>query len=139
MRIIDSDYTSAIAILAAVIFWFFFWILASLRLVDLQILRYLVIGLTAGCLTLLAWRGRLISRIFANGAETVGEIQQIWFYRDRGRIIITFSWERQKIQKNSLIPKNDYTATLHKGQEITLVIDRDQPNRAFLRDLYLRK
>ena len=53
--------------------------------------------------------------------------------------MVTFTWEGQEVQQNSTIPKNNYTETLRKGQEITLVVDRDQPKLAFLRDLYLRK
>ena len=52
LRIIDSDYTSALAILAPFIFWLLFWMLAFLHLVDLQIPRYLVIGLTIASLLL---------------------------------------------------------------------------------------
>jgi len=139
LRIIDSDYTIALAILVPVIFWLLYWTLAFLHLVDLKVPLYLVIGLTTAGLLLAAWRCWLISRIFAGGVETRGDVQQIWFYRDRGRMMVTFTWEGQKIQKKSTIPKNDYTETLRKGQEVMLVIDRDQPDRAFLRDLYLRK
>ena len=139
LRIIDSDYASALAILAPFIFWLLFWMLAFLHLVDLQIPRYLVIGLTIASLLLSAWRCWLISRIFAASVETPGEVQHIWFHRDRGRLMVSFTWEGQEVQQNSTIPKNNYTETLRKGQEITLVVDRDQPKRAFLRDLYLRK
>ena len=138
-RIIDSDYASALAILVVIIFWLFFWLLTLMNLVDLQIPRYLVIGLTASGLGMLTWRWWLIRRIFTDGAEATGEITQIGFYRDRGKLGVTFTWQGQKVQKNTVIPKNDFTLALHKGQDIAWVIDRSQPSRAFLRDLYLRK
>jgi hypothetical protein len=139
LRIIDSDYTAAMAILVPVIFWLMFWLLGVLGLGDPRIPRDLVMGLTAASLLLLAWRCWLISRIFDRGVETPGEIEQVWFYRDRGRLSFTFTWEGQKLAKNTTIPKNNYTETLRKGQAITLIVDRNQPKRAFLRDLYLRK
>ena len=139
LRIIDSDYAAALALLLLVLFWLLFGMLSVLHLFDLQILRYLVIGLTAGSLMLLAWRCWLIRRIFTDGVETLGEVRQIWFYRERGQLVVTYIWEKRPVQKNSMIPKNNYTKTLQEGQQIPLMIDRRQPKRAFLRDLYLRK
>lgn len=139
LRIIDSDYAAALALLMPFLFWLLFGMLSVLRLFDLQILRYLVIGLTAGSLMLLAWRCWLIRRIFTEGVETLGEIRQVWFYRERGQLAVTFIWEKRPVQINSMIPKNDYTKTLQEGQQVPLMVDRDQPKRAFLRDLYLRK
>ena len=139
LRIIDSDYAAALALLLLVLFWLLFGMLSVLHLFDLQILRYLVIGLTAGSLMLLAWRCWLIRRIFTEGVETLGEIRQVWFYHERGQLVVTYIWEKRPVQKNSMIPKNNYTKTLQEGQQIPLMIDRRQPKRAFLRDLYLRK
>jgi len=139
LRIIDSDYAAALALLLLVLFWLLFGMLSVLHLFDLQILRYLVIGLTAGSLMLLAWRCWLIRRIFTEGVETLGEIRQVWFYHERGQLVVTYIWEKRPVQKNSMIPKNNYTKTLQEGQQIPLMVDRRQPKRAFLRDLYLRK
>ena len=139
LRIIDSDYPAALALLLPFLFWVLFWILSVLRLVDLQIPRYLAIGLTAGSLMLVAWRCWFIRRIFAEGVETLGEVRTVWFYRDRGRLVVTLIWEKRPVQINNMIPKNDYTKTLQEGQEVPLMVDRHQPKRAFLRDLYLRK
>ncbi|MGD0004806.1 MAG: hypothetical protein ABSE06_11335 [Anaerolineaceae bacterium] len=139
LRIIDSDYAAALALLLLVLFWLLFGMLSVLRLFDLQILRYLATGLTAGSLIVLAWRCWLIRRIFTDGVETLGEVRQIWFYRERGQLVVTYIWEKRPVQKNSMIPKNNYTKTLQEGQQIPLMVDRRQPKRAFLRDLYLRK
>jgi hypothetical protein len=139
VRILDSDYTAALALMAPFIFWVLFWFLSITHAVDLLIPRYLAIALTLASLLLVAWRCWFISQIFANGVETPGEVQHIWFYRDRGRILVTFKWEGKEIQKNSTIPKNDYTESLDEGQPVILMIDRSQPERAFVRDLYLRK
>ncbi len=139
LRIIDSDYAAALVILLAILLWLLFWLLSIMQLVDLLIPRSLVIGLTAASLLLLAWRCWLISRIFASGVETAGEVEQISFYRDRGRIRLSFDWGGQKLQRNSTIPKNEYTESLRQGQKIPLIIDPNQPKRVFLRDLYLRK
>lgn len=139
LRIIDSDYAAALALLMPFLFWLLFWMLSVLRLVDLQIPRYLAIGLTAGSLMLLAWRCWLIRRIFAEGVATPGEVRQVWFYHERGRLVVTFIWEKHPVQIHSMIPKNDYTKTLQEGQQVPLIVDRHQPKWAFLRDLYLRK
>ena len=139
LRIIDSDYTAAMAILLLIIFWVLFWFLAAIHLVDLQILRYVVIGLTIVFLDLLAWRCWLITHIFAEGVEKQADVQQVSFFRERGRLLVSFIWEGRPLQKDSLIPKNNYTQTIQEGQQIAIMVDRDDPRRAFIRDLYLRK
>ncbi len=137
LRILDSDYTAALALMAPFIVWLLFWVLSILYVVNLQIPRYLAIFLTIASLLLVAWRCWFISQIFANGVETPGEVQHIWFFRDRGRVMVTFNWEGKAVEKNSTIPKNEYTETLSKGQSITLMVDPNQPQRVFMRDLLL--
>ena len=139
LRTLDADYTAALALMAPFIFWLLFWLVAIMHIVDLQILRILVIALTLGSLLLVAWRCWLISQIFANGVATQAEVQHVWFSGDRGRLVFMFIWERAPLQKNSMIPKNDYTESLREGQAIMLVVDPHRPKRAFVRDLYLRK
>jgi hypothetical protein len=138
IRILDSDYTAALALMAPFILWLLFWLLSIMQIVDLQIPRYLAILLTVASLLLAAWRCWMISQIFANGVETTGEVKHIWFYRDRGRLMLTFNWEGKAVIKNSTIPKNKFTEGLTEGQALTLLVARDQPKRAFVRDLYLR-
>jgi hypothetical protein len=138
IRIIDSDYTAALALMAPFIIWLLFWLLSIIHIVDLQIPRYLAFALTIASLLLVAWRCWVINQIFTNGVETPGEVKHIWFYRDRGRLMFTFKWEGKDIQTNSTIPKNEYTETLGEGQPIMLVVDPNQPQRAYVRDLYLR-
>jgi hypothetical protein len=138
LRTLDADYTAALALMAPFIFWLLFWFLSILHIVDLQILRYIVIALSIGSLLFAAWRCWLIGNIFTSGVDTQAEVQHIWFSGDRGRLVFTFIWERAPLQKNSMIPKNDYTESLREGQSIMVMVDPHQPKRAFVRDLYLR-
>jgi hypothetical protein len=110
-----------------------------MNLVGGQIFITMVIGLTVAALGLLIWRFFLIRQTFLSGSDTTGEIILIGFYRDRGRLVVTYTWQDQKFRKNIVIPKNDFTVTLHKSQELALLIDPSHPSRAFIRDLYLRK
>jgi len=135
---LDADYTAALALMAPFIFWLLFWMLSITHIVDMQIPRYVVIVLTFASLLLVAWRCWLISQIFANGVATQAEVQHVWFSGDRGRLVFTFIWERAPLQKNSMIPKNEYTESLREGQAIMVMVDPLHPKRAFVRDLYLR-
>ncbi len=139
IRIIDSDYTAALAVLLAFLFWLLFGMVSVLHLFDPRISLYLVIGLTAGSLLWLAWRCWLIRRIFGEGVETLGEVRQLWFYHERGTLVVSYIWGKLPLQNNSMIPKNEYTQTLQEGQQVALMVDPRQPRRSFLRDLYLRK
>jgi len=138
VRILDSDYTAALALMAPFIFWLLFWMLSIMHIVDMQIPRYLAIALTLASLLLMAWRCWLISQIFVNGVDTQAEVQHVWFSGDRGRLVFTFIWGRAPLQKNSLIPKNEYTKSLREGQAIMVMVDPHHPKRAFVCDLYLR-
>ena len=62
IRMLDSDYTAALALMAPFILWLLFWLIAIMHVVDLQSLRNLIIALTLASLLLVAWRCWLMTQ-----------------------------------------------------------------------------
>lgn len=84
------------------------------------------------------WRIRSISTIFEGGAEAHGQVSSIWFHRDRGRVNYTYDYQGQSYSCGSAIMKNRQSRGLEPGMEVTIVVDRNNPGRALIRDLYVR-
>ena len=94
-----------------------------------------IIGTVLG-LALLAWRVYSFQQTFANGENAVGRITSISFFKDRGRIEYSYSLNGQTFQSGNAIMKNKKTQSLRNGDEIELIVDRLNPQRAFIKTLY---
>jgi hypothetical protein len=83
-------------------------------------------------------RIRSIKRIIRTGSEVEGRIQSIGFVKDRGRVEFEYDYDGRTYQGGSAIWKNRETSQLQDGDEVTLVIDPENPSRAFIASLYSR-
>lgn len=77
-----------------------------------------------------------IKRIVNAGPEVKGRIQSIGFIKDRGRVEYDYEYDGQSYHAGSAIWKNRETTKLQNGDEIVLIIDPDNPSRAFIASLY---
>jgi hypothetical protein len=77
-----------------------------------------------------------IKNIFKTGDQIVGKITDISFFKDRGRIEYTYSYQRQTFQSGTAIMKTSKTESFLTGQELLLVVDSANPNKALIQDLY---
>lgn len=88
------------------------------------------------CLGVLFWRINSIQKIFKSGERVIGRIIDVSFFKDRGRIEYSYSYKRQNFQSGTSIMKNSKTQSYQNGQEILLIIDSTNPNKALIQDLY---
>jgi len=79
----------------------------------------------------------MISSVFGNGIETSGTIQKIYFFRGRGRVEYVYSFQGQKYMSGNAINRTKTTRALSDGQHITLLVDPNNPKRAFVKEIYL--
>jgi hypothetical protein len=77
-----------------------------------------------------------VKRIISSGPEVTGQIQSIDFYKDRGRVEYDYEYEGKSYHAGNAIWKNRETTALNDGDEITLILDLDNPSRAFIAALY---
>jgi hypothetical protein len=95
-----------------------------------------IIGLVIG-LPLAIWRIRSIQQIFANSVEVNGQVTDISFFRDRGRVEYSYSFQGQNYSGGNAIMKTGKTLQLRPGSQVMLLVNPNEPKRALIRDLYV--
>jgi hypothetical protein len=150
IRIVQSDYLAVLGILVPVVSFIMYVCIAylgyfpGLRGRDpiqgtegAPLFLYLfIIGLVVG-IPLAIWRIRSIQQIFSKSVEVVGEITNISFYKDRGRVEYAYSYMGQDYSGGNAIMKTRKTQQLSTGNQIVLLVNPDEPKRALIRDLYV--
>jgi hypothetical protein len=85
----------------------------------------------------LAWRVGLLWRAFRNGTQVRGKILSVYLRRDRGRVEYTYIFDNQEFKSGAAVHRTKQTKALKQGDRVILMVDRANPKRAFIRDLYL--
>jgi hypothetical protein len=100
---------------------------------------YLTLAIVATMtgLGILAWRIGLLWRVFRCGTQVRGRISSVYLRRDRGRVEYTYIYASQEFKSGAEIHRTKQTKALKKGDRVILIVDRSNPKRAFIRDLYL--
>lgn len=136
-RVISVDYLSLLSVLFPVVFWIYSAYCFFAQDDSLQMFVLLSMGLSLVGIPLLFWRYRLISAVFDDGVEAQGTITGIRFFRGRGRVDYVYSFQGQKYSSGNSVNRTKSTRALRDGQQVTILIDRNDPKRAFVKDIYL--
>lgn len=148
-RIIQSDYTAGLAVMAPLVMWgmyiateyfgFFPGMGGRNPLTGEDASFFLILGIitTLIFIPLLIWRVRSFQIIFSRGIEVSSHITNIRFNRDRGRVEYTYTYQGQIYQAGNSIHKTKRTKALQQGDEVALMVDPDNPKQSLIRDLYL--
>jgi hypothetical protein len=88
-------------------------------------------------IVILAWRIRLFYSIFDGGIEAPATISNIMFFRDRGRVDYIYTIQGEKFSSGNAIHKVKQTRSLQVGEQVIVMVDRNNLKRAFIRDLYM--
>ena len=136
-RVISTDYPSLISALFPIIFggftaYFFFTGNDSLQLFLLLTIVVTVLGIP-----FLIQRYRMISSVLAEGVQVPGVVTHIRFFRGRGRVEYSYTAQGEKQMSGNAINKNNHTKELKVGQTVKVSVDRNNPRRAFIREIYL--
>lgn len=139
LKILTIDYAAFLGWLVPVTMWAFYIFLQIVGNIYLQDITYLVmvIGFSVIGLTILLWRILTINIIFNDNIQTMGTISHLAFFRDRGRVEYVYTYQAQKFCSGNGIHKVKQTEQIKIGSEVVLVVDRNNPKRAFIRDLYI--
>jgi len=95
-----------------------------------------IIGLVVG-IPLAIWRIRSIQQMFSKSVEVAGQITNISFYKDRGRVEYSYTYQSQNHSGGNAIMKTGKTQQLRSGDQVVLLVNPDDPKRALIRDLYV--
>lgn len=147
--IFKSDLTSRFTVLIA-IGWPLSWSLAALfgrRPTNMLFYIMSVLFITLGPLLVLIWRVRLIRDTFAHGAEVTGRLTEVSHYTPVanpwlpshffGRIGFTYVYGGVRYNARKFIYRTLKTAVLVKGDEVSILVDRVAPRRAYIRDMFV--
>ena len=139
-KIIIIDYAAFTAALFPIVMWGIYLMLLAMQEIQITNLAYPAIaaGITFVSILVLIWKIRQISMLFEDGLEVPATISNVFFFRDRGRVDYTFTYNGQKYITGNALHKVKQTSELRVGDSVTVLIDRNNPKRACIRDLYLQ-
>ena len=139
LKIITIDYLALLGWLFPVVMWGIYVVLIVLgneKTNDFTLpIIFAVISVIA--LAILVWRIQVFSTVFSDGIETIATINNVLFFRDRGRVDYVYTYQGQKYISGNAIHKVKQTLALQVGEQVVLMIDHNNPKRAFIRDLYM--
>ncbi len=92
---------------------------------------------TVAGLIVLVWRVRLVYQLFGRGLLVRGKISSVEIRRDHGWVEFCYIFDHQEYTSRIEVHRNAQTKGLKAGDLVVLVVDRNHPKRAFIRDLYL--
>jgi hypothetical protein len=136
-RVISTDYSSFLSFLFPVVFGVFtvyFFISGN---ESMRLFLFLAIGATILGVPYLIRRYGVITSVFRDGAQAQGEVMGIGFFRGRGSISYTYTFQGEKHKASNAVNRNSRTRGLSVGQKVMVMVDRNDPGRAFIRDIYL--
>jgi len=136
-RVISTDYPSFLSVLFPVVFGGFTAYFFLTGNDASQLFLLLAIGVTVIGVPFLFQRYRTISSVFKDGMESKGVVTSIGFFRGRGRVVYSYTFQGEKQSSGNAINKNSRTRNLKVGQAVTVLVDRNDPKRAFIREIYL--
>ena len=139
LKIITIDYIAFLGWLFPVVMWGIYIaliVLGNIKANDFTLpIIFAVISVVA--LAILMWRIQVFNTVFSDGIETTATINNVSFFRDRGRVDYVHTYQGQKYVSGNAIHKVKQTLALKVGEQVVLMVDRNNPKRAFIRDLYI--
>ncbi|MEM7332446.1 MAG: DUF3592 domain-containing protein [Chloroflexota bacterium] len=147
--IIQGDYLAMLSVMFPIVIWgmyiaiVYFGFLPDSRGSDpinpngSPFFFYFGIIMVVVGIPLLTWRVKSIQDIFDRGIEVEGQITNIRFYRGRGRVEYAYEYVDKAYRGGNAIRRTRVASQLKVGDQVIIVIDRANPQKAVVRDLYL--
>lgn len=136
-RVIQIDYLAFIASIALTFFWVFYFYDKLVGKNVVPNLLYWVLAVTVISIAVLAWRYIGILTLYSMGMEVKAIVNSVSFFRDRGKIAYVYTYQGQKYLSGNSVMKTKRTKLYKVGDKIEVLVDRNNPKRAVIKDLYL--
>ena len=136
-RIISTDYPSYLSVLFPVVFGAFTTYFFSTENSSSQLFLWITALVTLIGVPTLIQRYRIISSVFTKGTPTKGVITAVGFLRGRGRVEYSYTAQGERYTSSNAINRTAHTRKLRIGQHVNVVVDSDDPKRAFIQEIYL--
>jgi hypothetical protein len=132
-RILITDYLAFLALLFPIVLWpvYFFG-----RSGQQETTYYTVIVITIIAIPVLIWRIYYFIKMFDIGVETPAVIQGLNFYRSRGRVEFTYTYQGTQYAGRDLVFKFGRVKDILPNQEVKVLVDPNKPTQAIIKKLY---
>ena len=139
LKIVTIDYATFLGWLIPVVVWGIYIVLIILGNVQTDdfTLPITFFGMTVAALAILIWRIQIFNTVFSDGIEITATISNVSFFRDRGRVEYVYFHQGEKYASGNAIHKVKQTLALKVGEQVVLMVDRNNPKRTFIRDLFI--
>jgi hypothetical protein len=143
-KIIITDYPAFLASISPILLFLIYilFIIVETKLntpIMPQVVNaivYLLLGLTIALIGYLLYRVWLIRRVFQHGSDVQGRIATLSLRRLGGRVGYSYSFGQKRVTSGAALRSNPQTKALRKGERVIIVVDRNNPKLAFIRDVY---
>jgi hypothetical protein len=138
LRMIETDYISYMAVLAPVVLAgvYVFGLLTGREVTNTYL--FVMTGITLAGMFALIWRYRLFTSVFEDGQQAQATISHISFHRDRGKVEYIYTYMGESYKSSTTVHKISRVMNLQVDEKVIVMIDRNKPKRAFIKDLYLQ-
>jgi hypothetical protein len=136
-NVVRNDYGAFMAFLFPVILWGYFIYTTFAQPPVENTLLYYGLGITAVFVPILLWRIFFFIKIFNTGVETSAMIQEIGFFRGRGRVNYIYTHQDTRYSSSNTIRQTSRTKDISINQEVTVLVDPNNPKRAIIKQLYI--
>lgn len=149
--IVRSDFTSMCAVQLAAGLVLLFSLVAFFGPTQAGVSGSIMGALLTTLITLLVliWRVRHIQAAFEFGEEVTGKLTEVSYYTPVadsryfyvppffGRVGFTYVYGGMRYSARKFIYRTLKTAALVKGDEVSILVDRSEPRRAYIRDMFV--
>ena len=136
-RVISTDYPSYLSVLFPIVFGAFTMYFFATENTASQLFLFLTICATVIGVPTLIQRYRAISSVFANGTQANGVVNSVAFFRGRGRVEYSYTFQGEKHTTSNAINRNGRTRKLRVGQNVKVLVDSENPKHAFIQEIYM--
>lgn len=136
IKILWNDYgafLAAIFCLVAPGLYIYDTYFASKPIPNLLVITVIIFALA---LIFLIYRYFTILSLYNNGLEAKAIITGIGFFRDRGIIKYNFQFNGQNYASQMRVMKNKQTTSYQVGMEVIVIVDRENPKRSLIKELF---
>lgn len=137
LQIIKVDYLASLGAIIPIVLWGMALLMHLFNAEAAPFFLAVAPITTAAALVLLFWRVQFIRSVFEYGIEVPGVIVVAEFFRGRGRLEYVYTFQSQKYQSGNAVQAVKLVRSKEPGQGVVIMVDRNRPKRAFLRDIYL--
>ena len=136
IKIIWNDWPALFSACAIPLVWVLHFAFPYLKRSGPPPLEF-TIGLTCLAAFALWWRVARVKKLFSSGGTADGVVEAVRIVKDRGRLEYSYYVEERVLCGWCAVHKSKQVLALRVGQKITVVFDRQRPEKSIVADLFV--